>query len=198
MNRRTVLGVAMAATIVMAACSAAAAPSAAPASSAPAIAAPSDAPPSQAPTPAAPSVAPQSPTPAAVTGPQTIHVLEDPIAFSTIKAAGCTTSRGCVGDQLNGRSRMLDFATHTEVGTLLANCVMTDPSRNLYDCAIAITLNARGEILFDETVVIQGGGPQGPWPIISGTGEFLGATGSVSIPADSTWPYGDFVITITK
>jgi hypothetical protein len=93
---------------------------------------------------------------------------------------------------------MLEWATHAQVGTLIVKCVMTDPSRNLYDCpANAITLTGREQIVFDETVVIGGNGPQGPWPIASGTGEFLGATGSVSIPADSTCHCGNFVIAIT-
>ncbi|MGZ8515057.1 MAG: hypothetical protein ACXWXA_08450 [Candidatus Limnocylindrales bacterium] len=34
--------------------------------------------------------------------------------------------------------------------------------------------------------------------LIGGTGEFLGASGVVTTPADSTAKYGDFVITLTK
>src|SRR5674476_233899 len=64
MTRRNVLGVALAATIVVGGCSAATVPSAAPLSQAAAAAAPSVAPPSHAPTVAAPSVAPQSLAPA--------------------------------------------------------------------------------------------------------------------------------------
>jgi hypothetical protein len=60
-----------------------------------------------------------------------------------------------------------------------------------------MTLTGRGQIVFDETVYIGGPWYPKPWPIIGGTGEFLGATGSVASPKDSTWPYGDFVITIT-
>jgi hypothetical protein len=54
-----------------------------------------------------------------------------------------------------------------------------------------------GDIVFDETVSLDGHPFPEPWPIISGTGEFLGATGSVESPDDSTWSWGDFVITIT-
>jgi hypothetical protein len=137
------------------------------------------------------------PLPTAAHRPQTIHVIEEFIDGANIPIRGCTTTGGCVGDQLKGRSYTLDAATDENVGELIFKCIMTDPSRNLYDCAIAITLTGRGQIVYDETVVIGGNGPQGPWPIISGTGEFLGATGSVSIPADSTCGCGNFVIAIT-
>ena len=149
-----------------------------------------------------PSPTPE-PLPTAAHRPQTIHVIEEFVSGATIPIRGCTVSHvatargGCVGDQLKGRSIAVDAATHENVGELIFKCVMTDPSRNLYDCAIAITLTGRGQIVFDETVVIGGNGPQGPWPIISGTGEFLGATGSVGIPADSTCGCGNFVIAIT-
>jgi hypothetical protein len=149
------------------------------------------------PTGAAPSMRPVPTFPPAAHRPQTIHVFEDPIAFATVPVAGCTTTKGCVGQQLNGHSGMLDWATHADVGTLTAKCVMTDPSRNLYDCAITIKLTGRGQIAFDESVVIGGNGPQGPWPILSGTGEFLEATGSVGIPADSTCHCGNFLIEIS-
>lgn len=153
--------------------------------------------PSAAPTAAAPSPRPVVTFPPAAHRPQTIHVFEDPRGWVTVPVAGCTATKGCVGQQLNGYSAMLEWATHADVGTLVGKCVMTDPSRNLYDCAITIKLTARGEIVFDESVVIGGNGPQGPWPIISGTGEFLEATGSVGIPADSTCHCGNFVIAIT-
>jgi hypothetical protein len=198
-NRRTVLGVALAATVVIGACSAATVPSAATPSQAPAAVAPSVVPPSQAPTVAAPSVAPQSLAPAAVSGPQTIHVLEDPINFHTVAAKGCTSAAGCKGDQLIGTSRMLDADTRVEVGSLAVTCILVDPIKSLYHCpANAISLTGRGQIVFDETVYIGGPWYPKPWPIISGSGEFLGATGSVISPKDGTWQYGDFVVTLTK
>lgn len=131
--------------------------------------------------------------------PQTIHVLEDPIDFHTVAAAGCMSAVGCKGDQLIGTSRMIDADSRVNVGSFAVTCILMDPGQNLYHCpANAITLTGRGELVFDETVYIGNkGAPAGPWPIISGTGEFLGATGSVASPADSTWAYGDFVITIT-
>lgn len=137
--------------------------------------------------------------PTAAHRPQTIHVLEDPIDFHTVAAPGCTNSAGCKGDQLIGTSTMLDADTRERVGTFAVTCVLLDLGKNLYHCpANAITLTGRGEIVFDETVAIgRSDSPLGPWPIISGTGEFQDATGSVASPKDSTWSYGDFVITIT-
>jgi len=130
--------------------------------------------------------------------PQTVHVLEDPIAFQTVQIPGCTSTAGCEGDQLNGRSWMLDATTRSVVGTFVVRCVLIEPNQNLYHCpANTVTLNGRGDIVFDETVSLDGHPFPEPWPIISGTGEFLGATGSVESPDDSTWTYGDFVITIT-
>lgn len=137
--------------------------------------------------------------PPAAHRPQTIHVLEDPIDFRTVPVAGCASAVGCKGDELIGTSRMLDADTRAEVGSFSVKCELLDPAQNLFHCpANAITLTGRGEIVFDETVYIGNkAAPAGPWPIISGTGEFQGAAGSVSSPADSTWSYGDFVITIT-
>ncbi len=137
--------------------------------------------------------------PTAAHRPQTIHVLEDPIDFHTVPAQGCTSAAGCKGDQLVGTSRMLDADTRVAVGSFAVTCVLMDPRKNLYHCpANAISLTGRGEIVFDETVAIgRPDSPLGPWSIISGTGEFLDATGSVASPKDSTWSYGDFVLTIT-
>jgi hypothetical protein len=129
---------------------------------------------------------------------QTIHVLEEPLSFHTVAAGGCTSTAGCKGDQLIGSSRMVDADTHVDVGSFLVKCVLLDPAKNRYHCpANSITLTGRGQIVFDETFNLGGPWDPVPWPIISGTGEFLGATGSVTSPKDSTWPYGDFVISIT-
>lgn len=174
-------------------------PSPSPASSA---AAPSAAPPSPAPTLAAPT------SPAAANQPQTIHVLEDPGQFTFVRVGSLTGCKAgdCQGDTMIGRSRMLDAATRKGIGTFLVDCFLIDPGQKLYHCpANTITLTGRGQIVFTETLLWGGGGPGqdtwatwAPWPIIGGTGEFLGATGVVDSPADSTWSAGDFVITITK
>ncbi len=129
--------------------------------------------------------------------PQTIHVLEEPVAFATVPNPGCTNASGCKGDQLNGQSKMLDATTQQAVGTLDVECILIDPAKSMYHCpANKITLTGRGQIVFDETFYLGGPSYPKPWPIIDGTGEFLGATGSVASPKDSTWSYGDFVITI--
>lgn len=146
--------------------------------------------------------------PPAVNGPQTIHVLEDPGKFTfghVGSLTGCKV-RNCQGDTMIGRSRMLDATTRKVVGAFLVDCVLVDPRQTLYHCpANTITLTGRGQIVFTETLLWGGGGPGqdtwstwAPWPIIGGTGEFLGATGTVDSPADSTWSAGDFVITITE
>lgn len=199
MNRRVVLGVALAATIVIGACSAAAAPTAAPASAAPAIAAPSDAPPSQAPTPAAPSVAPQSLAPAAVTGPQTIHLIDYPTTGAIVSVrslTGCTDSP-CLGDYMVGHDPVVDAATGKEVGTLAYECFLVDVASTLYHCpGNTFTLTGRGQIVFAEVIQHEVGGPPTIAPITGSTGEFLGATGTVTSKKVSAG--GDFVITLTK
>jgi hypothetical protein len=165
--------------------------------------------PSQAPTTTTPSVAPQSPAAAAAGQPKTIHVLEDPVDFTHVlvgSLTGCTTASttGCQGDQLIGRSRLLDAATHAEVGRFLVSCFLVDPGQSLYTCpANTITLTGRGQIVFTESLLFREASAKewedwAPWPITGGTGEFLGATGTVDGPKDSTWSYGDFVITIAK
>ena len=145
-------------------------------------------------------------SPAFTNEPLTIHVLEDPIEFTTVPVGSLTGcgKTSCHGDQLIGRSRMLDAATRKEIGTFLVDCFLVDPGQNLYHCpANTITLTGRGQIVFTETLLFRKATREewarwAPWPIIGGTGEFLGATGDVDSPADSTWSYGDFVITITR
>lgn len=152
---------------------------------------------------AAPTLAKPTPRPVSTLPPpahraQTIHVLEDPVSFRTVSVAGCTSTAGCEGDQLIGTSRMLDADSRVVVGSFSVTCVLVDPDQNLFHCPTnTVTLTGRGDIVFDETVSLDGHPFPEPWPIVSGTGEFLGATGSVESPDDSTWSYGDFVITIT-
>jgi hypothetical protein len=163
--------------------------------------------PSQAPTlavqSAAPTLAKPTPRPVSTLPPpahraQTIHVLEDPVSFHTVTVAGCTSTAGCEGDQLIGTSRMLDADTRVTIGSFAVSCILIDPGKNRYHCpANTITLTGRGQIVFDETFNLGGPWNPVPWPITSGTGEFLDATGSVTSPEDSTWSYGDFVISIT-
>ncbi|HSO28788.1 MAG TPA: hypothetical protein VLS28_02710 [Candidatus Sulfomarinibacteraceae bacterium] len=138
---------------------------------------------------------------------ETIHVLEAPVEFTDVKVGsltGCKSATGCQGDQLIGRSRMLDAATRDDVGTLLVICFLIDPSQSLYGCPTnTIALTGRGQIVYSEALLFRTASREewakwAPWPITGGTGEFLGATGTIDSPADSTWSYGDFVITIDK
>jgi hypothetical protein len=153
---------------------------------------------SAAPTLAKPTPSPVSTLPPPAHRPQTIHVLEDPVSFHTVTVAGCTSTAGCEGDQLIGTSRMLDADTRVTIGSFAVRCILIDPDQNLYHCpANTVTLTGRGQIVFDETVSLDGHPFPEPWPIVSGTGEFLGATGSVESPDDSYWSYGDFVISIS-
>jgi hypothetical protein len=186
MSRGNLLGVAVAATIVVGACSAATVPPVAPGSPAPAAVAPSVVPPSQALAVAAPSVAPRSLTPAAVSQPQTIHLIEHPTNVSD------------QGGIVSGIDPLFDAATGKEVGTVTFKCFVKNSGGSLYDCpGVTFTLSDRGQIVFTETVVLAVGTPPTIWPITTGTGEFLGATGTVTsqLPPNGN---GDFVITITK
>jgi hypothetical protein len=172
------------------------APTAAPATAAPATAAPAT--PATTPAPTAGSVAASS---GAAGQPQTIHVLEDPIDFSHVKVGSLTgcSATDCQGDTLIGHSRMLDATTRKVVGTFLVTCFLVDPAQSLYSCpANTITLTDRGQIVFTETLRFVTGAAQELWPIIGGTGEFLGVTGTIDGPDDTTWPYADLVITFTK
>jgi hypothetical protein len=94
---------------------------------------------------------------------------------------------------------MLDAATRKVVGSFLVSCFLVDPAQSLYTCpANTVTLTGRGQIVFTETLRFAPGASQELWPIIGGTGEFLGATGTIDGPKDTTWPYADLVITYTK
>lgn len=144
--------------------------------------------------------------------PQTIHVLENPLDWSTVKVgsvSGCTQTT-CLGDYVVGRSAMLDAETHKAVGTLVTECFVVDAVTGRYHCpATSIALTGRGEVVFTEDVLLgphlcttcytpEPSGYVDDFPVIGGTGEFLAATGHVTSPADSTWRYGDFVITLTR
>jgi hypothetical protein len=199
MNRRTVLAVALAATIIVGACSAATVPSAAPPSQAPAVAL------------AAPSAASPSPAPAAVSQPLTLHVLEDPLNWATVKVgslSGCTDTT-CLGDYVVGRSSLRDATSNKTVGFLVTECFVVDAGTGRYLCpASTIALTGRGQIVFIENVLL---GPHicptcgftpdadpssGGYTGTGGSGELLGAT--IAESPGSTYAYGDWVITLAK
>jgi hypothetical protein len=134
--------------------------------------------------------------------PQTIHVIEHPTNVTLVRVgsiAGCAKAI-CMGDYYAGISSMSDATTGKTVGTFVFECFVVDDASGLYHCpASTLDLTGRGQIVYTESVYIgKKDVPPGTWPIIGGTGEFLGATGTVSSPADSTESDGDFVITFTN
>jgi hypothetical protein len=135
--------------------------------------------------------------------PQTIHVLEPAKNVTQVSVGsltGCTSTRGCQGDYVLGDDPLLDATTQKEVGRLLFECFRVDVGSTLFHCpGNTITLTGRGQIAYTEDVHFASGYTLDNWPITGGTGEFLGATGFVTSPADSTYTDGgDFVITITR
>ena len=166
---------------------------------------------SPAPTVAAPSVAPQSPAGAATAQQQVVHVLENPLDWADVKVgslAGCADAY-CLGDYEIGSSSLIDAVTKKPVGTLLTECFLVDAHSGRYHCpATTLVLTGRGQIVFTEDPYLGPKfcpacfPPEPPntvdCPVIGGSGEFRSATGDVTSPADSTWQYGDFVVTLTK
>ncbi len=139
-----------------------------------------------------PSVSPAVASQAAVAQPQTIHLIEHPTNYSEVHVASCS-NKPCQGDYFAGDDPMFDAATGAEVGTIMFECFLVDPGPGMYHCpGITITLTGRGEIVFTEKF----NGSSQTSPITGGTGEFLGATGTVisQLPPSGN---GDFVITIT-
>jgi hypothetical protein len=138
------------------------------------------------------SVSPVVASQAAVAQPQTIHLIEHPTNYSEVHVASCS-NKPCQGDYFAGDDPMFDAATGAEVGTIMFECFLVDPGPGMYHCpGITITLTGRGEIVFTEKF----NGSSQTSPITGGTGEFLGATGTVisQLPPSGN---GDFVITIT-
>lgn len=135
--------------------------------------------------------------------PQTIHLLEPSRNFTQVSVGtltGCTTTEGCQGDYVLGDDPLLDATTGQEVGSLLFECFRVDVASSLFHCpGNTITLTGRGTIVYAEDVHFTSGYPPTVWPITGGTGEFLGATGTVTSPPDSTYTEGgDFLITLNQ
>jgi len=134
--------------------------------------------------------------------PQTIHVLEPAKNVTEVSVGaltGCTNKAGCQGDYVLGDDPLLDATSKKEVGRLLFECFRVETATTLFHCpGNTFVLTGRGQIAYTEDVHFAPGSPADRWPITGGTGEFLGATGFVTSPADSVYTEGgDFVITIT-
>jgi len=164
-----------------------------------AIAESSASPPTTRPVPSAsPAISPAG----TVNEPKTIHVLEPARNVTQVSVGsltGCTSQTACQGDYVLGDDPLIDATTGQEVGSLLFECFRVDTPSSLFHCpGNTITLTGRGQIDYVEDVHFAPGYAQEQWPITGGTGEFLGATGFVTSPADSTYTEGgDFVITYT-
>lgn len=147
-----------------------------------------------------------SPTPTATasgpSGQQTFHVLERDLNVELVKVGsltGCTTTI-CMGDYYVGSNALIDAETSKVVGSFLFECFVVDVTSGLYHCpSNTMVLTGRGRIVITEDVYIGNrAAPPGPWPIIGGTGEFLGVTGTMTSPENSTASSGDFIVTFTK
>ena len=131
---------------------------------------------------------------------QTIHLIEHPTNVNSVSVGsptGCTNATSCQGDYLIGENPMSDAATGREVGTITFECFFVDTGTLLLHCpGITITLINRGQIVFNESVDLGGEVRLANGTITGGTGEFIGATGTVtSRKLAST---SDFVITLTR
>jgi hypothetical protein len=138
---------------------------------------------------------------ASASGPptQTIHIREHPtngIGIPVGSITGCLQD-ACLGDSIVGYDPVVDATTGKSVGTLSYECFLVDPQSHRYHCpGITVELAGRGQIVFTEYFYAEGG-PAVTAPITGGTGEFLGATGSVAVQTLSG-PVGDYVITLAK
>lgn len=133
---------------------------------------------------------------------QTIHVLEIDTNVTLVKVGsltGCTTEV-CEGDYYVGDNELVDAQTSKRVGNFLFECFVVDVASGLYHCpSNTMVLTGRGRIVITEDVYIGNrSATPGPWPIIGGTGEFLGVAGMMTSPPHSTAPSGDFILTYTR
>ncbi len=131
---------------------------------------------------------------------QTIHLIEHPTNTNSVSIGsltGCTNATSCRGDYLLGDNPVFDAATNKQVGTTTFECFFFDPGSLLLHCpGITITLTDRGQIVYNGVVDLGGDVRLANGTIIGGTGEFLGATGTVT--GKKVANTSDIVITITR
>ena len=131
---------------------------------------------------------------------KTIHLVEHPTNTNSVSVGsltGCTNATSCRGDYLLGQNPMFDPAANKQVGTITFECFFFDEGDLMIHCpGVTISLDNRGQIVSNTIVDLAGEARPENGTIIGGTGEFLGASGTVtSRKVGST---SDFVITITK
>jgi hypothetical protein len=148
----------------------------------------------------APSASPVIPPPGTVNEPRTIHLILRPSNDTQVSVgslSGCTNTTSCQGDYRIGDDPLFDATTGEEVGTLVyVEFVVKTGDSLFHSPGNTITLTGRGQIVFSETLYDDGSGRPATGAILAGTGEFLGATGSItskSLPGS-----GDFVVTLTN
>jgi hypothetical protein len=131
---------------------------------------------------------------------QTIHIREHPtngIGIPVGSITGCT-DEACLGDSIIGYDPVVDAATGKPVGTLTYECFLVDPGSHRYHCpGITVDLAGRGQIAFTDYFFVDGPPTPITAPITGGSGEFLGATGTVAI-SQLSGPVGDYLFTFTK
>jgi hypothetical protein len=134
---------------------------------------------------------------AAASGARTIHLILRPVNDTIGSLKSCSTETSCQGDFMVGYDPLIDPTTGEVVGALAYECFLVDPGSTLYHCpGNTITLEGRGQVVFTELIQHAPGKPPSIAPITGGSGEFRGATGTVTakVLADG----GDFVITINN
>lgn len=127
---------------------------------------------------------------------RTIHLILHAVNDTVGSLPGCSGSGPCQGDFMVGYDPLFDADTGKEVGTFAYECFLVDVASFRYHCpGVTITLTGRGLIVFTELIEHETGKPPAVSPITGGTGEFLGATGTVTAKVLSG--EGDFVVSIT-
>lgn len=133
---------------------------------------------------------------------RTIHLIVNPINQTYVSVGtltGCTTiETGCQGDYFLVNDSLLDPTTTKRVGTVMGECFLVSPTTGTFHCpGPTITLIGRGQIVTDLKYDGSGAMNATTGPITGGTGEFLGALGTVRVKSlGTTQPQIDFVITI--
>jgi hypothetical protein len=153
--------------------------------------------PAATPAPPSPSRPAPSAQPVAASQPEAIHLILHAVNDTGGSLPGCSGSGPCQGDFMVGYDPLFDADTGKEVGTFAYECFLVDVASFRYHCPGAtITLTGRGLIVFTELIEHEIGRTPAVSPITGGTGEFLGATGTVTAKVLSG--EADFVFAITK